>query len=143
MEIFIRRIAAEDVETITGLTHQLGYPLSPEQILQNINAVLENKNDDAFVAVVNNKVIGWIGVALSVQIEMPPYCVIRGLVVDNNYRNLGIGKMLIEKAKQWCKQRSTNKLRLRCNVIRTETHIFYKHLGFKETKQQTVFEISI
>jgi len=142
MEIFIRRIAPEDVEAITTLTHQLGYPLSKEQILQNIKAVLENSSDDAFVAVLDRKIIGWIGVALSVQIEMPAYCVIRGLVVNDNYRNMGVGKMLIEKAKQWGKEKGTNKLRLRCNLIRTETHLFYKHLGFNETKKQTVFEMS-
>ena len=152
MEIFIRRIAAEDVAAITALSYQLGYPLSAEQILQNINAVMKNNRHDAFVAVYENKVIGWIGLAHCILIEMPPYCEINGLVVDNKYRKLGVGKMLIEKAKQWAKEKArlndkvgqgNDKLRVRCNVIRTEAHLFYQHLGFKETKQQKVFEIEI
>jgi GNAT superfamily N-acetyltransferase len=136
MEIFIRRISKEDTAAITALSHQLGYPLSVDQTLQNINAVIENKDHDAFVAVHENNVIGWIGVAQAIQIEMLPYCEIRGLVVDNKYRKLGVGKMLIEKAKQWAKEKGNDKLRLRCNVKRTEAHLFYQHLGFKETKQQ-------
>ena len=143
MEIFIRRITKEDTVAITALTHQLGYPLSSEQISQNINSILENKNHDAFVAVFDNKVVGWIGLAYSIQIEMPAYCEIRGLVVDDGYRNHGIGKMLIGKAKQWAKEKGNAKLRLRCNVVRTETHLFYQHIGFKETKQQKVFEMDI
>ncbi len=141
MEVFIRRITKEDSATITALTHQLGYPLSPEQISQNVSSIIENKDHDAFVAVHENRVIGWIGVAHSIQIEMPAYCEIRGLVVDDGYRNQGIGKMLIGKAKQWAKEKGNSKLRLRCNVIRTETHLFYQHLGFIETKQQKVFEV--
>ncbi|MBK5269596.1 MAG: GNAT family N-acetyltransferase [Bacteroidia bacterium] len=143
MEIFIRQISTGDASAITVLTQQLGYPMSIEQIQINVNAVMNSENDDAFVAVLDNKVIGWIGVALSVQIELLAYCVIRGLVVDDNYRNLGVGKLLIEKAKQWGKEKENDKLRLRCNVIRTETHLFYQHLGFTETKQQKVFEINI
>lgn len=143
MEIFIRGITKEDTEAITTFTHQLGYPLSPDQISQNISSVMENKDHDAFVAVYENRVIGWIGVSHSIQIEMRPYCEIRGLVVDDNYRNHGVGKILIEKAKHWAKEKGNEKLRLRCNVIRTETHLFYQHIGFKETKQQKVFEMDI
>jgi GNAT superfamily N-acetyltransferase len=143
MEIFIRQMSKDDAQYITTLTYQLGYPLSFEQILENISAVMENKDHDAFVAVYENRVIGWIGVAQAFQIESLPFCEIRGLVIDDQYRNLGIGKMLVEKAKQWGKEKGNDKLRLRCNVKRTETHLFYQHLGFTETKQQKVFEIEI
>jgi len=136
-------MSEEDAPAINALSQQLGYPLSPEQTLQNMNAVIENKDHDAFVAIYENKVIGWIGLAYSIQIEMPPYCEIRGLVVDDHYRNHGVGKMLIEKAKQWAKEKGNDKLRLRCNVTRTEVHLFYRHLGFKEAKQQKVFEMGI
>ena len=92
MEIFIRQITKEDAVAITALTHQLGYPLSSEQISQNISSIMGNKDHNAFVAVFDNKVVGWIGLAYSIQIEMPAYCEIRGLVVDDGYRNHGIGK---------------------------------------------------
>jgi GNAT superfamily N-acetyltransferase len=104
---------------------------------------MKNKDHDAFVAVHENNVIGWIGVARAIQIEMLSYCEIRGLVVDDKYRKLGVGKTLIENAKQWAKEKGNNKLRLRCNVIRTEAHLFYQHLGFKEIKEQKVFEMEI
>ena len=143
MEISTRRISKNDAEAITDLTRQLGYPLPFEQVVENINIVLQNKDHDAFVAIYNNRVIGWVGVKHAFQIESAPFCEIHGLVVDDEYRNHGIGKMLIEKAKQWGKEKGNNKLRLRCNVTRTETHLFYQHLGFKETKQQKVFETEI
>jgi GNAT superfamily N-acetyltransferase len=143
MGISIREMTSEDVLAVTNLTHQLGYPLALEQIGQNIKAVMGNKDHGAFVAVYQDKVIGWIGVAHSVQIEMRPYCEIRGLVVDDQYRGNGVGKMLVKKAREWGKEKGNDKLRLRCNVKRTETHLFYQHLGFAETKQQKVFEMEI
>lgn len=139
MQIEIRRASLEDAAAITTLSAQLGYVLKQEQIIKNINAVLSIKNHDAFVAVYDKKVIGWIGVAKAITIESPPYCEITGLIVDENFRGKGIGKLLIGKAKQWADEKALDTLRLRCNTKRTDAHLFYAHLGFKEIKQQKVF----
>lgn len=136
-------MSESDAPAVAILSQQLGYPLSEEQILQNIKAVLADKDHNAFVATHQNRVIGWIGLAHSVQIELPPCCEINGLVVNEDYRGKGIGKLLIERAKQWCREKGDNTLRLRCNVKRTEAHLFYQHLGFTETKRQINFEIKI
>jgi len=143
MEVFTRQIIPGDAAEVSALSRQLGYPLTGEQMLQNINAILATGDHDAYVAVHDKKLIGWIGVYYSVQLESPPYCEINGLVIDEHFRGKGIGKMLIERIRQWTKERGTNRLRLHCNVIRKETHLFYQHLGFKEMKEQKVFEIMI
>jgi len=141
MQIFIRQITPGDAAEVAALSHQLGYPSTTEQMFQNIKAVLATNDRDAYVAVLDDKIIGWIGVYYSVQLESPPYCEINGLVIDENFRGKGIGKMLIEKIKQWGKEKGTGKLRLHCNVKRKETHLFYQHLGFQEMKEQKVFEL--
>ena len=140
--ITIRECTAEDVPGITRLSHQLGYAISEEQTLQNINALLQSDNNKVYVAV-DEKVIGWIGLAYTVSVESPPICLINGLIVDENYRSKGIGKMLIEKAKEWSRNKGVDKLRLRCNAKRTEAHRFYINAGFTEIKQQKVFDISL
>jgi GNAT superfamily N-acetyltransferase len=143
MNVFIKKISQEDAPAVTLLCRQLGYDLPEDQISENINAILKSESNDAFVAMFENKVIGWIGVSQAIQIESAPFCEIRGLIVDNLYRKNGVGKMLIEKAAIWGRERGNKKLRLRCNVKRTEAHLFYQHLNFKESKQQKVFEINI
>ena len=143
MKVEIRQIKSQDSEVVTQLTSQLGYPLSEVQIVKNIQAILSSKDHDAFVAVHENQVVGWIGVEQTIMIEMAPYCEINGLVIDERFRGKGIGKLLIEKAKQWAKEKGNDRLRLRCNVKRKETHLFYQHLGFIETKEQKNFEIKI
>jgi GNAT superfamily N-acetyltransferase len=62
------------------------------------------------------------------------------LVIDENYRKQGIGKLLVNKAREWAKEKHIDKLRVRCNRKRTEAHLFYIALGFVEIKEQKVFE---
>ena len=143
MEIYARQMSSEDSAAVAALSRQLGYPLSSQQVLRNINAVRRSKDHDAFVAIYNSHVVGWIGLAQTILIESLPFCEINGLVIDENHRGKGIGKLLVEKAKQWAKEKGDDTLRLRCNVKRTEAHEFYRHLGFKETKQQTTFILEL
>jgi len=143
MDIYARQMSSEDAAAVAGLCSQLGYPLSSHQILQNINAVHASKDHDAFVAIYDSHVVGWIGLAQVIMIESLPFCEINGLVIDETHRGKGIGKLLLERAKQWAKEKGNDTLRLRCNVKRTEAHEFYRHLGFQETKKQTVFVLDL
>lgn len=140
--IIIREVVEADAADITMLSHQLGYAISAEQTLKNINALNQSKHHTVFVAV-DEKVIAWMGVSYNISMESPPVCEIHGLVVDEQYRNMGIGKQLIEKAKEWCRDKQLNRLRLRCNIKRAGAHIFYTNAGFNVIKQQKVFEINL
>ncbi|MEP6594364.1 MAG: GNAT family N-acetyltransferase [Ginsengibacter sp.] len=141
--VTIREVTTEDASEITVLSQQLGYVISAQQTLQNITALKQSKCDEVFVAVNEQKVIGWMGMSYKISLESPPLCEIHGLVVHENFRGEGIGKMLIEKAKQWTVEKGTDKLRLRCNIKRTEAQLFYKKIGFAEVKQQNVFEMKL
>ena len=143
MKISIREMNANDAMGVNALSKQLGYPLSIEQTLQNIYAVLESKDHTAFVAEYESKIVGWIGASQAIMIEVMPHCEINGLVIDQDHRGMGIGKLLIDKVKQWAREKNNSKIGLRCNVKRTEAHLFYQHLGFTEIKQQKNFVISI
>jgi len=136
-------MTANDAGAVNALSKQLGYFLSIEQTLQNINSVLQSKDHTAFVAEYENKIVGWIGVAQAIMIEVMPHCEINGLVIDEHHRGMGIGKLLIDKVKHWAKEKGNDKIGLHCNVKRTEAHLFYEHLGFTELKQQRNYVINI
>ena len=143
MEIFIRDITEQDAEAVNTLSTQLGYTMPIEQTLANIRSVMATKGHHAFAAMHADKMVGWIGVAVALQIESAPFSEISGLIVDGQYRGQGIGKLLIERVKLWSKETGTKTLRLRTNMIRKEAHLFYRHLGFKEIKEQKVFEMEV
>jgi len=143
MKVSLRVIVPEDAAAVAILSAQLGYTISEEQTLKNIKAIIENENCEAFVALCEDDVVGWTSISYNIQLESPPSAELRGLVIDERYRKKGIGKMLIKKAKEWGREKGLSLLRLRCNVKRIETHLFYSYLGFVETKQQKVFEITL
>ena len=143
MNITTREMTEKDAAAVNSLSKQLGYPLSIEQTLQNIKAILKSKDHAAFVAEYEYKIVGWIGAAQAIMIEVMPHCEINGLVIDEHHRGMGIGKLLIDRVKQWAKEKGNDKIGLRCNVKRTEAHLFYERLGFTELKQQKKFVINI
>src|SRR6188768_1658852 len=129
MKFTTREMMEKDAEAVNTLSKQLGYPLSNEQTLQNIKAILKSKDHAAFVAEYENKIVGWVGAAQAIMIEVMPYCEINGLVINEHHRGMGIGKLLIDSVKQWAKEKGNDKIGLNCNVKRTEAHLFYQHLG--------------
>ncbi len=138
--ITIREAAQSDLNQLTQLTIQLGYPTSTEQISHRLNGILTSQNDIILVAERNNNLLGWITAQATYRLSADPFVEIGGLVVDENIRGQGVGKKLIQSVADWAIQNKILNLRVRCNVIRLDTHQFYQHLGFTETKTQKVFK---
>jgi len=143
MEIRLREVHNNDAEQVTALCKQLGYEISVSAVKRNIEILINESDNKIFVAEYEHAVIGWIGVACVLTIQSIPFCEVRGLVVDEQFRKNNVGKLLIEKAARWCKEKGCSILRVRCNIKREPIHSFYRHLGFSEKKEQKVFEIHV
>src|ERR1043165_5635509 len=105
MSILIRTAKKEDAKAISRLSSQLGYQISEEDTIYNIELLNESEHDVVYVAILDNNVIGWIHIFYSLRIESKPFCEIGGLVVDENIRGSGIGRMLIKKAVEWSRMK--------------------------------------
>jgi len=139
-KVLIRKATAADSNRITELCIQLGYKVLNTEIYERISKIIDNNQTALFVAELNGQAAGWIQVSIRSTLESGGLAEITGLVVDESVRGKGIGKSLVKKAEEWAKLKSYNTLRVRTNVKRTETHIFYKNIGFVEKKKQTVFQ---
>lgn len=139
----IRVITEEDAESVAWLSTQLGYESNTKQTSARIKQINNSNENCAFVALIENKVVGWIQGFYTLRVESDPFVEIGGLIVDENYRNLKIGKLLIENVNTWAKKHQVKKIKVRCNIKRTESHQFYEQIGFKENKQQIAFEMEL
>ncbi|NII85079.1 MULTISPECIES: GNAT family N-acetyltransferase [unclassified Pedobacter] len=138
----IREISEKDAESVATLSTQLGYESDVKQTSARIKHINNSNENCAFVALVDGKVVGWIHGFYTLRLESDPFVEIGGLIVDENYRNLKIGKQLIENVNTWAKKHQVKKLKVRCNIKRTESHRFYEQIGFKENKRQLAFEMN-
>lgn len=138
----IREISEKDAESVATLSTQLGYESDIKQTSARIKRINNSNENCAFVALVDGEVVGWIHGFYTLRVESDPFVEIGGLIVDENYRNLKIGKQLIENVNLWAKKHQVKKLKVRCNIKRTESHRFYEQIGFKENKRQIAFEMN-
>ena len=94
-----------------------------------------------FVAELPGKgVVGWVhvyGVFLPV---VEPHAELGGLVVEDSVRSLGIGEQLLALAEGWALQEGFSYLSVHSNVLRSRAHSFYERLGYRQIKEQKVFE---
>ncbi|MCD0472581.1 GNAT family N-acetyltransferase [Flavobacterium sp. JAS] len=143
MNLFLRQAELKDVEFITELSNQLGYKTTIEKIQNRISEILNNIDNCVYVIIDNENIVGWIHGFYSLRVESDSFVEIGGLVVDENYRRKGVGKILVTKVIEWARSKKSNKIRVRCNTLRKETHVFYDRIGFIETKEQKIFDMEL
>ncbi|PEK99620.1 GNAT family N-acetyltransferase [Bacillus sp. AFS017336] len=140
MEIIYRVASTNDSSEIARLSCQLGYNVQKNEVIERLNKILDHKDHVVIVAQLEGKLIGWIHAHGRYLIESPPYIEIGGLIVDSNYRGQKIGKILVERCEEWSKTLGYKEIRVRTNETRLETLLFYKRIGFENTKSQKVFK---
>ena len=143
MNVIIRPVQLIDSEFIANLADQLGYKTTNNKILKRLIELSQNADNHVFVACGDNIIVGWIHGCYCLRVESDAFVEIGGLVVDKDHRKKGIAKMLIDEVISWAKSKGINKLRVRSNIKRKETHEYYLHLGFKEIKEQRIFDLDI
>ncbi|PGL71167.1 GNAT family N-acetyltransferase [Bacillus sp. AFS055030] len=145
MDIRYRVATTNDSLEIARLSGQFGYNVEKNQVFERLIKIIDQKDHVVLVAEFEGNLIGWIHAHGRYLIESPPYVEIGGLVVDSTYRGQKIGKMLVKRCEEWSKLSGFKEIRVRTNEIRVDTLIFYKKIGFENTKSQKVFkkEISI
>jgi len=135
----VREAIPADAQRITALAGQLGYEVPQAHVERQ----LRRMNDEltVFVAVVPRAgVVGWIGVGLHESITDSGRADIHGLVVEDEYRGNGIGRLLVDAAETWARRRNCTSMRLVSNVVRERAHEFYKRLGYTVLKTQHAFK---
>ena len=136
----IRQSRIQDADTIRILSEQLGYNSTQEQIEQRLKKIQSNAAHILYVAtVINDYVVAWGHASVTDLLMLSNQVILWGLVVDENYRNQGIGQALIQSIERWANQLGCAGIMLYSNIKRQETHLFYEKNGYTNIKQSLVF----
>lgn len=138
----IREAKMNDAEALAKLSGELGYPATKAEMENRFDKIL-SKSDNGIYVAERDSVVGWIHVAVIQTLESNAYVEIQGLVVAETLRGNGIGSQLVARAEQWAKEKGLSRIRVRSNIVREKTRLFYKKMGFQSTKTQEIFDKAI
>ena len=141
---FVTRFAEiDDAHAIAALSEQWGYQTTKEKMMLCLRNISSNSDHVIYVLLKDHQIIGWIHGIYSLRVESDPFIEIGGLVVDKDFRKQGAGKLLVDKITEWSLYRNCHMIRVRCNIKRSDANAFYGRIGFKEIKQQKVYDMIV
>lgn len=136
----VREAAAADAARIAALAGQLSYPSTTEEIERRLRELPQDGSHAVFVTEDGaRRVVGWAHVFVYRPLEHDAVAEIAGLVVDENCRGAGVGKLLMVAVEHWALRKGLPAIVLRANVIREPAHKFYEKLGYTCIKTQHAF----
>ncbi|QOR67923.1 GNAT family N-acetyltransferase [Cytobacillus suaedae] len=142
--IKIRHYTESDLEALTGLMTDLGYPATLEEMSKRMGLINSNPNYFTFVATLDERVVGMMGITLHITYTNDNLKTqITSLVTKKEYQGQGIGKELIKYAEVWSNSKGSDFMYLTSGISekRVSAHEFYKHLGFEITGYRFVKQI--
>jgi len=136
----IRLATLDDLDALTNLCAQLGYPAEGSQVLYRLENLLKLANHALLVAVSSEEaILGWVHVFERLLLVQEPAAELGGLVVEKKMQKKGVGRALMLAAEQWARSRGLRQLTLRSNINRAEAHEFYITLGYELQKTSYTF----
>ncbi len=133
----VRPPQAGDYDRMAELAGQLGYPCTGDEVKRRVTEMLDLKHHAVYVAELpGGRIAGWIGLYVFRCVEQDGCAGISGLIVDEQIRSRGIGKLLLETAKDWARRQGCNAISVHSNVTRGRAHRFYGNNGYQYVKTQ-------
>ena|ERR1017187_7551340 len=135
----IRDAVLSDSAEIAQLTSQLGYAADADAISHRLARIADRRDQLVLVAVLEDKIAGWLQAHGSEVLESGFRAEIVGLIVGESCRRRGVGRRLVQRAEQWAIAIGAEAVVVRSNTKRVESHNFYPALGFCASKTQAVY----
>ncbi|WP_163336963.1 GNAT family N-acetyltransferase [Desulfopila sp. IMCC35008] len=127
----------QDLVELRSLMTELGYERKERELSTTVREIRQ-RGGEVFVAVKEDHVIGCVCALLDLRLAAGTYGEIVSLVVTEEFRGAGVGRVLVTHAESWLGER-VGKIRVRANTRRKEAHGFYRSLGYEESKSQKIF----
>lgn len=131
----LRTASCSDAAALTELMRKLSYPTTPSVMREQLESRENNPNFQTYLAEKDGKAVGMISLRLIPARGSEAQMVqIAGLIVNEDCRGCGIGRLLVEQAETWATESGCRFLFL-TGINREDrigAHEFYQHAGFEK-----------
>lgn len=139
LEVDIRLVTRDDAEDVCRICcDDLGYQCDKSLVKERITQ-LDPGREAVYVALIDERVIGYIHVEKYNTLYFETMANILGLAVSGKYRKKGVGKALVDQAEKWANENDISLMRLNSGAKRSGAHDFYRRLGYSSEKDQVRF----
>lgn len=128
----IRKITLSDLDKVYELLNTLyENKLKYKQFEEIYKLKLNDENSYYIVAIEDNKIIGVLTSEIQVKLHRAKkQSFIEDLIVDETYRNKGVGKALLQNAVNYAKNTDCEVVELTSYINNENAHRFYENNGF-------------
>ena len=143
-DVSIRPAAASDAADISRLLRQLGYDQTPAALREKVARNTAERL--AFVAEIDGQVIAFMSLHIIDWYHRSDLAArLSAMVVDAQYRRMGIGRALVAFAEMTASQLGCSYIELTSNLRRRVdgTYDFYDALGYERAQETTYFRKSL
>lgn len=135
-----RTAGLQDADRLAVLCEQLGYPATPAPVLRRLEAIQAARDHAVFVSLdASGQANGWVHVYVRQLLLVDRHAEIGGLAVLAEHRGCGIGRLLMERAESWARDKGCLAVHVRSGVERVQAHCFYKAIGYEQIKTSRLF----
>jgi GNAT superfamily N-acetyltransferase len=133
--ITLRDATIDDLTALTSLVSDLGYPTTEDEIKLRFANIFSRSEFRTLLAVTENgEAAGLIGMTENYGYEHnAKYVRVLALVVGKDFRNLGVGRILMAEAENWAKELNAYMIVLTSGLRdeRKAAYAFYQRIGFE------------
>ncbi len=132
----IRKIELKDLDSVFELLDELyENKIEYSKFTQKYKERLKDSSFYGIVAVKENKVLGvLISQIINRLAKKKNILFIDDLIVNEKYRNIGIGKLLIQSATTYAMSNNCGALELTSMIRNVNAHRFYENNGFEKNQ---------
>lgn len=139
----IRKINKDDCDTIYKFIVDLEQTSFDRKTFDSIFNKNINAPDNIYLIALNPEPVGFLTCHIQGLLH---HCGLIGeiqeMYVTKESRNLGIGKLLLDKVKEIASERQVLQLEVVSNVKRIDAHRFYETQGFTHTSKKFVWKLA-
>lgn len=135
-----RSMSGEDARAVARLCAELGYLVAEDEVRRRFCALKGAEDHELLVAQDDRgSVVGWVHAHVPRLLLADRVAEVLGLVVDENRRGEGVGRLLMAEAERWAAKKGCDEVRLRSDVVREDAHRFYEGFGYGVRATSLVF----